>query len=174
MTNEELQPADRGTELSMTVLMTPDMANFAGNVHGGTLMKLLDEAAYACASHYAGNYVVTLSVDQVQFKQPIHVGELVHLHASVNLVGRTSVEVGVKVVAEDIQKRYCRHTNSSYITMVAVGEDGRPVPVPPYEPQTSEERRRHRGALLRKKLRSELSQRYAEIHDDALEEQAPA
>ena len=85
-------------ELTMTVLMTPDMANFSGNVHGGTILKLLDQVAYACASRYAGRYVVTLSVDQVMFREPIHVGELVSFLASVNYTGRTSMEVGIKVV----------------------------------------------------------------------------
>ncbi len=75
-------------QLSMTVLMTPDTANFAGNVHGGTILKLLDQVAYACASRYAGSYVVTLSVDQVMFRQPVHVGELVTFLASVNHTGR--------------------------------------------------------------------------------------
>ena len=87
-------------QLSMTVLMTPDMANFSGNVHGGTLLKYLDEVAYACASRYAGRYVVTLSVDQVIFREPIHVGELVTFLASVNYTGNTSMEVGIKVVTE--------------------------------------------------------------------------
>ncbi|MEN9455422.1 MAG: hypothetical protein RL210_941, partial [Pseudomonadota bacterium] len=77
-------------QLEMTVLMTPDMANFAGNVHGGTILKLLDQVAYACASRYAGRYVVTLSVDQVTFRQPIHVGELVTFLAAVNYTGNTS------------------------------------------------------------------------------------
>lgn len=84
--------------LTMTVLMTPDKANFSGNVHGGTLLKYLDEVAYACASRYAGQYVVTLSVDQVMFKQPVHVGDLVTFLASVNYTGSTSMEVGIKVL----------------------------------------------------------------------------
>ena len=121
-------------ELSMTVLMTPDMANFSGNVHGGTLLKYLDEVAYACASRYAGRYVVTLSVDQVTFREPIHVGELVTFLASVNYTGRTSMEVGIKVVTEDIRHRAVRHTNSCFFTMVAMDEDGRSTPVPPREP----------------------------------------
>ena len=83
-------------QLEMTVLMTPDMANFAGNVHGGTILKLLDQVAYACASRYAGRYVVTLSVDQVTFRQPIHVGELVTFLAAVNYTGNTSMEIGVR------------------------------------------------------------------------------
>ena len=117
-------------QLSMTVLMTPDMANFSGNVHGGHILKLLDQVAYACASRYAGRYVVTLSVDQVVFRQPIHVGELVTFLASVNYTGRTSMEIGIKVVTENIRNQVVRHTNSCYFTMVAVDDDGKPAEVP--------------------------------------------
>src|ERR1700754_4544804 len=120
--------------LSMTVLMTPDMANFSGNVHGGTILKLLDQAAYACASRYAGRYVVTLSVDQVMFRQPIHVGELVTFLASVNYTGTTSMEVGIKVLAENIQEHGVRHANSCFFTMVAVDGNGKPASVPPLTP----------------------------------------
>src|SRR3954467_4548987 len=98
-------------QLAMTVLMTPDMANFAGNVHGGTVLKLLDQVAYACASRYAGRYVVTLSVDQVTFREPIAVGELVSFLASVNHTGRTSMEIGIKVIAENIRTQAQRHVN---------------------------------------------------------------
>jgi acyl-CoA hydrolase len=115
-------------QLSMTVLMTPDMANFSGNVHGGTLLKYLDEVAYACASRYAGRYVVTLSVDQVIFREPIHVGELVTFLASVNYTGNTSMEVGIKVVTENIRERSVRHTNSCFFTMVAVDDQRKPAP----------------------------------------------
>ncbi|OHX15014.1 acyl-CoA thioesterase [Chromobacterium sphagni] len=145
-------------ELVMSVLMTPDMANFSGNVHGGVLLKLLDQVAYACASRYAGRYVVTLSVDQVLFKQAIHVGELVTFFASVNHVGRTSMEVGIKVVAENIQQRSQRHTNSCYFTMVAF-EDGKAVVVPPLALDTPDQQRRFRGAEMRKQLRIEMQQR---------------
>src|SRR3546814_5345354 len=109
--------------LTMTVLMTPDMVNFSGNVHGGHILKLLDQVAYACASRYAGSYVVTLSVDRVMFLQPIYVGELVHFLASVNYTGRTSMEVGIKVIAEDIRKDVVRHANSCFFTMVSVNEN---------------------------------------------------
>src|SRR5438128_12385429 len=95
-------------QLTMTVLMTPDTANFAGNVHGGTLLKLLDQVAYACASRYAGCYVVTLSVDQVTFRQPVHVGELVTLMASVNYTGTSSMEIGIKVIAEELRTQSVR------------------------------------------------------------------
>ncbi|XLM21541.1 acyl-CoA thioesterase, partial [Chromobacterium piscinae] len=142
----------------MSVLMTPDMANFSGNVHGGVLLKLLDQVAYACASRYAGCYVVTLSVDQVLFKQPIHVGELVTFLASVNHVGRTSMEVGIKVVAENIQQRSQRHTNSCYFTMVAY-QDGKPMTVPTLVLETEEQRQRFRAAEMRKQLRIEMQQR---------------
>lgn len=144
--------------LTMTVLMTPDLANFAGNVHGGTILKLLDQTAYSCASRYAGSYVVTLSVDQVTFKQPIHVGDLVTFLASVNYVGTTSMEIGIKVLAEDIQKRTVRHTNSCFFTMVAV-EHGKPIKVPALNPQSPDEVRRFRAAELRKKLRQEFTER---------------
>lgn len=136
--------------LSMTLLMTPEMANFAGNVHGGTLLKLLDQAAYACASRYAGNYVVTLSVDRVLFREVVHVGELVTLSASVNHVGRTSMEVGIRVDAEDIRAGTRRHANSSYFTMVAVDAHGAAVPVPPLRPGTEVARRRFRDAEKRR------------------------
>ncbi|RZL32685.1 MAG: acyl-CoA thioesterase, partial [Rubrivivax sp.] len=90
-------------QLTMTVLMTPDTANFSGNVHGGNILKLLDQVAYACASRYAGRYVVTLSVDRVIFRQAIHVGELVTFLACINMTGTSSMEVGIKVVAENIR-----------------------------------------------------------------------
>ena len=142
-------------QLTMTVLMTPDMANFAGNVHGGTILKLLDQVAYACGSRYAGQYVVTLSVDQVMFRQPIHVGELVTFLASVNHVGRSSMEIGIKVVAEDIRQKVIRHTNSCYLTMVAVDPDGRPASVPPLTLDTPIRKLRYEKAALRKKLRKQ-------------------
>ena len=140
-------------ELSMTVLMTPDMANFSGNVHGGTILKFLDGVAYACASRYSGTYVVTLSVDQVMFLQPIHVGELVTFLASVNYTGRTSMEVGIRVVAENIQQRVVRHVNSCYFTMVAVDADRKPVQVPDLSIQTPVQQQRWDQALLRKQAR---------------------
>lgn len=154
-------------QLSMTVLMTPDMANFSGNVHGGTILKLLDQVAYACASRYAGRYVVTLSVDQVMFLQPIHVGELVTFLASVNHTGTSSMEVGVKVVAENIRSQVVRHANSCFFTMVAVDDEGKPVPVPPLEPLTTDQQRRHAAARVRKQLRQEFAQRTEALRQSA-------
>jgi acyl-CoA hydrolase len=150
-------------QLSMTVLMTPDTANFSGKVHGGNLLKLLDQAAYACASRYAGHYVVTLSVDQVVFRQPIHVGELVTLLASVNHTGTSSMEIGIKVIAENIRDRVVRHVNSCFFTMVAVDEHGKPVPVTPLQPTTPDEHRRHSAAEVRKQMRREMDQRFSAL-----------
>lgn len=149
-------------QLTMTVLMTPDMANFSGNVHGGSILKLLDQVAYACASRYAAHYVVTLSVDQVMFRQPIHVGELVDFLASVNHVGTSSMEVGIKVVAQNILTQVARHVNSCFFTMVALDAGRKPVTVPALTPSTPDEKRRFEAALLRKKLRAELKERFQE------------
>ena len=148
-------------QLTMSLLMTPDMANFAGNVHGGAILKLLDQVAYACASRYAARYVVTLSVDQVMFLEAIHVGEIVTFLASINHTGRSSMEVGVKVVAEDIRSQARRHVNSCFLTMVAVDDAGRPTTVPPWQPTTDEEIRRNDAARLRRELRQELAARFA-------------
>ena len=147
-------------QLTMTVLMTPDMANFAGNVHGGTILKFLDQVAYACASRYAGRYVVTLSVDQVMFRQPIYVGELVTFQASVNYTGMTSMEIGIKVLAENIRTQELRHANSCFFTMVAVDDERKPVAVPALHPVTPDEQRRHASAEMRKQLRHEFSKRF--------------
>ncbi len=152
-------------QLSMTVLMTPDMANFSGNVHGGAVLKLLDQVAYACASRYAGRYVVTVSVDQVMFLQPIHVGELVTFLASINHSGTSSMEVGIKVVAEDIRTHSVRHVNSCFFTMVAVDDNRKPAPVPPLLPATPDEKRRFEQAVLRKNLRNELRSRFKAIKE---------
>jgi acyl-CoA hydrolase len=147
-------------QLTMTVLMTPDMANFAGNVHGGTILKYLDQVAYACASRYAGRYVVTLSVDQVIFREPIHVGELVTFAASVNYTGTSSMEIGIKVLAENIRTRTMRHANSCFFTMVALDDGRKPVAVPALNPSEPHERRRYAAAEVRKQLRQEFRDRF--------------
>ena len=146
-------------QLTMSVLMTPDTANFSGKVHGGSLLKLLDQVAYACASRYAGSYVVTLSVDQVMFRQAIQVGELVTFLASINHTGTSSMEVGIKVIAEDIRAKVVRHVNSCFFTMVAVDDDGKPVAAPPFTPTTPEEHRRHLAAELRREMRREMERK---------------
>ncbi|MBB1162290.1 acyl-CoA thioesterase [Aquariibacter albus] len=148
--------------LSMTVLMTPDMANFSGKVHGGQILRLLDQVAYACASRYAGSYVVTLSVDQVIFREPIHVGELVTFLASVNHTGTSSMEVGIKVVAEAIRTETVRHVNSCFFTMVALDDAGKPQKVPPLTLESPEALRRFEAAKVRRQLRQELQRRFDE------------
>ncbi len=160
-------------QLSMTILMTPDMANFSGNVHGGTILKYLDQVAYACASRYAGRYVVTLSVDQVVFRQPIHVGELVTFLASVNYTGRTSMEVGIKVVTEDIRKKLVRHANSCYFTMVAVDDEGQPTPVPPLKPANPKSGSATRAPWQRRALRQEMENRHEDIKREIQDTVAP-
>ncbi|MDW5418540.1 acyl-CoA thioesterase [Iodobacter sp. CM08] len=146
-------------QMMMTVLMTPDMANFSGKVHGGALLKELDQVAYACASRYAGAYAVTLSVDQVIFKQPVFVGELVHFLASINYTGRTSMEVGIRVVAENIRTQTERHTNSCYFTMVAMGDDGKSVVVPPLAPADDDAEARWVAAEARRDIRLMLAEK---------------
>jgi acyl-CoA hydrolase len=150
-------------QLTMTVLMTPDTANFSGKVHGGSILKLLDQVAYACASRYAGRYVVTLSVDQVMFRQPIQVGELVTFLASINHTGTSSMEVGIKVVAEDIRGQVVRHVNSCFFTMIAVDDAGKPVAVPPLTPQTPDEVRRHTAAQVRRAMRREMEEKFSAV-----------
>ncbi len=153
--------ANRNTrQVEMVVLMTPDMANFSGKVHGGALLNVLDRVAFACAMRYSNKYAVTLSVDQVVFRQAINVGELVTFLASINYVGKTSMEVGIRVEAEDIRTGTRRHTNSCYFTMVAVDGDGVPTQISALPPLTEVEERRARAAKLRRDLRVEFEQRF--------------
>ncbi len=147
----------------MTVLMTPDMANFSGHVHGGAILRLMDQVAYACAARYSGSYVVTVSVDQVTFRQPVYVGEMLTFHASINYTGNTSMEVGIRAEAEDIRQRTSRHVLTCYLTMVAVDEEGRPARVPTVPVNTPAEQRRWAAAQLRRAFRKEIEERSLEI-----------
>jgi acyl-CoA hydrolase len=115
---------------TFTELMIPSYANFGGKIHGGILLSLMDKIAYACASRHAGYYCVTVSVDEVEFKAPVEVGDLVSLVASVNYVGNTSLVIGIRVTAENVKSREVRHTNTSYFTMVAKDEQNKPIKVP--------------------------------------------
>ncbi len=137
----------------MTVLVTPELANFSGRMHGGELLKILDKVAYTCGSRYCGEYVVTISVDKVTFKEPIFIGELLTFLASVNYTGKTSLEVGIKVIAEDIKNHTVRHSNTSYFTMVAMDVKGNKVNVPQLELKTDEQKLRFQKALERRKKR---------------------
>jgi len=149
--------------LHMTILMTPEMANFSGRVHGGHILRLLDQVAFACAARYCKNYVVTISLDQVIFKEPINVGELVSFRAHVNYVGKTSMEVGVKVIAEDLHTKAKRHTNSGYFTMVAVDDNGKPTAVPSLKLESEFERKLFEAGKMRKEMREEAVRRNKEI-----------
>ncbi|WP_397600711.1 acyl-CoA thioesterase [Silvanigrella sp.] len=147
---------ENDTSIQMIVLMTPDMVNFSGKVHGGAILKLLDQVAYVCASRYAGNYVVTLSVDQVFFRHPIHVGELVSFFANINYTGKSSMEVGIKVISEDTKTRATNHVLSSYFTMVAVDEHSKSVSIPELSVTTEKQIERREAALKRKLLREQI------------------
>jgi len=140
---------------TITELMVPAYANFGGKIHGGTLLSLMDKIAYVCASKHAGNYCVTVSVDTVQFLQPAEVGEVVSLMGSVNYVGNTSLVVGIKVIAENVQSGVTKHTNTCYFTMMAKGPDGNKATVPPLILETDDDIRRFSSALARRQLRQE-------------------
>lgn len=154
------QEKQDSTTLIMSEVMTPEKANFAGNIHGGHLLNLLDKVGYACAARYSGQYVVTLSVDQVFFKEPIHVSELVTCYASINYVGRSSMEIGIKVVAENLRTQQQRHTNSCYVTFVAVDENLKPTKVKALVLDTPLKKRRFEEAKIRKETRMKLAQEH--------------
>ena len=141
----------------MTELMMPNMANMLGNVFGGVILSLIDRVASVAAIRHAAGPCVTVSVDRVEFREPIHVGELVTATADVHYVGRTSIDVGVRVEAENIVTGVKRHTNSCYLTFVAIDEQGRPrpFPVPRVEPSNETERRQYEHAKLRRRHRDE-------------------
>jgi acyl-CoA hydrolase len=154
---------ERPRIIIMAEIMTPDMTNFSGNIHGGHLMRFFDKVAYACAVQYSGMYVVTLSVDHIFFKEPIYVGDLVTCYASINYVGNSSMEVGIRAEAENLMTRQKRHTNSCYFTMVALGEDHKPAKAPPLTLQNEIEKRRFEAGKLRKEMRMEY---YRQHHQD--------
>ncbi|WP_242093232.1 acyl-CoA thioesterase [Aestuariivivens sediminicola] len=120
----------KDSQVSITELMLPANSNFSGKIHGGYILNLMDQIAFACASRHSQHYCVTASVNRVDFLEPIDVGELVTLKASVNYTGRTSMVIGVRVEAENIQTGITKHCNSSYFTMVAKDDNGRNAPVP--------------------------------------------
>lgn len=144
------------SQTQISQLMMPHHANFGGVVHGGVILSIADNAAYVCAARHAGPTCVTASVDRVDFREPIRIGELVTFYASVNFAGRTSMEVGIKIVAENLHTGMKRHTNSCYFTMVFVDAKGQPQPVPALEPETADEKRRFADAKKRRQTRHSL------------------
>jgi len=143
----------RESETVMSELMEPHHANIMGNVFGGVILSLADRVAAVSAIRHSRRQCVTVSVDKVDFREPIHVGELITAMARVNFAGRTSMEVGVKIIAEIVTTGEKRHTNSCYLTYVALDDDGSPVEVPPVVPETADEKRRYDRAAQRRASR---------------------
>jgi uncharacterized protein (TIGR00369 family) len=151
------------SQTTITELMIPSYANFGGKIHGGILLSLMDKVAYVCASKHAGTYCVTVSVDKVEFLQAVEVGELVSLHASVNYVGKTSMVVGIRVESQNVKLGTTKHTNSSYFTMVAKGDDDKPTTVPELILENREQVKRFIECMRMK----EIKQAIREKMDDA-------
>jgi uncharacterized protein (TIGR00369 family) len=143
----------RDSRVVMSMQMNPADANPSGNVHGGTIMKLVDTAAGISAMRHCRTRVVTATVDSMSFLHPVLVGNVVTLYASVNDVGSTSMEVGVRVEAEDLRSGEVKHTSSAYLVFVALDDQNRPAPVPPLIVETDDERRRQAHAKIRREAR---------------------
>jgi uncharacterized protein (TIGR00369 family) len=143
----------RESEVVMTHLVMPQDANPAGNLHGGVILRHIDTAGGVVAKRHSRTNVVTVSIDRMAFKQPAYMGELLIFKASLNHVGRSSMEIGVRVEAENLRTGEVRHTNSAYLTYVSLGDDGKPSPVAPLLLDSETARRRHREAELRRELR---------------------
>ena len=137
------------SKVVITQLMLPSHSNFSGKIHGGHILNLMDQIAFACASKHSRHYCVTASVNKVDFLNPIEVGELVTLKASINFTGKTSMVIGVRVESEHIQNGNKKHCNSSYFTMVAKDEDGNNVPVPGLILKTKDDVRRFARSIRR-------------------------
>jgi uncharacterized protein (TIGR00369 family) len=145
----------RVSESSITIVqpMSPQDANPSGNVHGGVIMRLVDEAGGIAAKRHSRMNTVTASVDRIDFVNPVYIGDVLTIKASLNLVGRTSMEVGARVEAENPLTGEIRHTASAFLTYVALDENGRPTEVPPLILETEEEKRRNKEAQARREIR---------------------
>jgi uncharacterized protein (TIGR00369 family) len=157
------------SKITISELMLPSHTNFSGKIHGGYILSLLDQIAFACASKYSGNYCVTASVDTVDFLNPIEVGQLVTMKASVNYVGKSSMIVGIRVEAENIQTGKATHCKSSYFTMVAKDKEGNNVTVPKLILSNLDEIRRFYNCIKMIETRKE-KQLHEEIFDYKSEE----
>lgn len=151
------------SQTTITELMIPSYANFGGKIHGGILLSLMDKVAYVCSSKHAGTYCVTVSVDKVDFLQPVEVGELVAMHASVNYVGRTSLIVGIRVEAQNVKSGIIKHTNSSYFTMVAKADDDKPTPVPKLILQNEEDVKRFIECMRMKEIKQAVKEKMDDV-----------
>lgn len=155
----------RATAHETSQIMMPQHANALGHVFGGVIMSMVDTTAAVSAMRHARMTCVTASVDRVDFREPVHVGDLVIMRSTVNFVGKTSMEVGVRVDTENLLDGVRRHTNSCYLTFVAIDRNGRPVPVPPIVPESDVEKRRYEAAKARRRRR--LEEREAEARTEA-------
>lgn len=149
---EDFKPIT-ASQTTITELMIPSYANFGGKIHGGIIMSLMDKVAYVCAAKHSGGYCVTASVDVIDFLAPVEVGELVSLHASVNYVGNTSMVIGIRVESQQVRTEEIKHTNTSYITMVAMDDQHKPLRVPALILKNYLEVRRFFEAFHRKELK---------------------
>lgn len=156
----------RESETTLTELMIPSYANFGGKVHGGIILSLMDKVAYVCATKHAETYCVTASVGGVNFLAPVDVGDLVSLKASVNYVGKSSLIVGIKVIAENFKNKTVKHTNSSYFTFVAIDDDGKPQKVPGLYLETETDVRRFALGKLRKKLKIQDGNEFDKLREN--------
>lgn len=153
MTSDAAQSA-RASEISLNMLMLPEHANALGNVHGGVIMKMVDEAGAIVAMRHAQKPCVTIAIDSMIFKQPVHVGQLMVCQARVSYVGRSSIEVQVLVHAENLLTREVTHTNSAYVVYVSLGTDGRPATAPALALETDEDRRLFEEGTARQRHRT--------------------
>ena len=151
------------SQVTISELMLPSHSNFNGKIHGGYVLSLLDQIAFACASKHSGVYCVTASVDTVDFLKPIEIGELVTMKASVNFVGTSSMLIGIRVEAENIQTGECKHCNSSYFTMVAKDQNGDSVPVPGLILKSKDDIRRFAKSIKRYDNKKKRKQEFNEI-----------
>jgi len=160
---EPAYKSPRFSQTTITELMIPSYSNFGGKIHGGVLLSLMDKVAYVCGAKHAGNYCVTASIDTVDFLQPVEVGELVSLMASVNYVGNTSLVVGIRVISENIKSNEIKHTNTSYFTMVAKDEANNLVQVPGLILENRDDVRRFIEARRRKQIKQDHRKEVEEI-----------
>lgn len=150
------------SQVTISELMLPSHSNFSGKIHGGYILSLLDQVAFACASKHSGAYCVTASVDTVDFLNSIEIGELVTMKASINYVGRSSMVVGIRVEAEHIQTGKMKHCNSSYFTMVAKDNNGKSVNVPGLILKNEHDIRRFLKCIKRKEMKKQRKQEFHE------------
>lgn len=161
----------KDSKVTITELMIPSYANFSGKVHGGILLSLMDKVAYTCATKFSGSYCVTVSVDGVEFRQPVEVGDLVSLYASVNYVGNSSMIIGIRVESLKPKTGEVKHTNSCYFTMVAKNDDGTLCTVPELILSNQTEIRRFHEAKLLRSKRVEIKKLLNQEYNAMLEEQ---